>query len=286
MGTGIALPNSRVKLLLRMESPSGAALADSAGSGITFDLPTGAVVPHPASLNAPVAVISKALSFSSTDSWMKSSSVIPAGLITTLLGEWTITSWFRPNSLHTGAIIQFGNVNSSEAEADNVLGRLCLFDTGRFETYWEGTAGIDLVGANTVGPLYDVGTWNLGMVRKRSNGAGQFFVDYGLNGYVVQTRGPFDNATGGSNARAYVGRDQDGSAYYSGLLDETALWGDPITDAEFLDLYDAGIGGVNVLCDLPLGDAVVEVVASDGLTEAASTSKVGAPRNGFNVGFN
>ena len=163
-----------------------------------------------------------------------------AGAVTALLGEWTVEWWScgatgtYPGSmvlsgLGSGTIVAYGE--ASEVSADNTLMHVSI-SGGNLVWRWENGAGVDVTGSAAItGALTD--HFNHFAVRKKYNGV-NYDVTMFVNGKLIGTNLSQTNASDGSTAKWFIAKDPDGSAGFTGIIDDIKVSNMARSDQEIL----------------------------------------------------
>lgn len=175
-----------------------------------------------------------------------------AGVVTALLGEWTVEWWscgatgvypgtMALNGLGAGTVLAYGG--TSDLEVDNTLMQVGI-NAGNLFWKWENGAGVDVTASYAItGALTN--RFNHFAVRKSYNGV-TYDVDAFVNGKNIGSTTGQANATGGGSSLWYMAEDPDGSAGFSGVLNEVRISKTARTDQEILLNFFTGSSSLNL----------------------------------------
>jgi hypothetical protein len=164
-----------------------------------------------------ISSLTHALDFDGTDDYV--TTPIDADLQAMLSTTWS--GWIKPNGSSTGWQIIFGMEDGGWDRMIAVEANSLGLSMGHTDNRWQTGASITAGVWQHVVSIYD-------------NGAMRFY----LNGVEYTT----SNLEGShsSTGTFTIGANQGGGNYYSGLIDDVAIWDEALTAAEITTIYNSG----------------------------------------------
>ena len=143
-------------------------------------------------------------------------------------GAWTISIWFNTDKL-VGIVQRIMSIN--QGGGGDLL-----------QLYINSSDAINISGAWTdtysTFPL-TMGTWYNVIYRYNGNAATPNNAGFVMNGTNINNVSNKTWAQVGVTGNAFIGRNSSGG-YFNGYLDEASIWDSYLTDAECIELYNAG----------------------------------------------
>ena len=158
--------------------------------------------------------------------------------------SWTVMAWVKPdaNSLASGTRGVLGRAADGELESANINNALYL-DNNNLRGFYEYGAGSNII-KDSVGIL-EAGKW-YHIAGRRNDFAGDvgtftIFIN-GVRQDTTSVEGLDTSDPSGSVGGVFaIGRNGDiDNEYYSGAIDDVALFSRPLSDAEIADVYNNG----------------------------------------------
>jgi hypothetical protein len=160
--------------------------------------------------------------------------------------DWTLEFWL-PQVLLPGSgqstIFAYASSSNAETSDHNALAQIGVTSGGRVFWRWEGGAGVDYTGTQTLGPaLQNGGRYFIGL--KKEFVSGWYHVSLFIDGEKVQTWTGVDNCTDGSACGWLMCREPEsgGTDGYRGPVDEFLITTVARSDAQILSDYRRSAG--------------------------------------------